>query len=171
MKKIITCILLVLAIGVSYPYGQAGMLEIGTYAYLTTVDTTVVTTAGTYYPIEGVFSNAPAELFTPVSSPRAGLRYDGVETLHFEIDWHASARGDANGITAHIGAGVDGVVPCPCSIMGTFLKTANEAQALSGTCVIELAQNEVITLLVTADTNLDEIAMVHFTVSIRRFFR
>jgi len=57
------------------------------------------------------------------------------------------------------------------AIMGTYLKTANEVQALSGTAVVSLAQNDKIQLVVTSDGDGDIITTQHFTTSIRPFYR
>ena len=139
----------------------------GVFAYLASPANTTITTAGTYYPIAGTFTNAPIEDFTAVATP--AIRYDGAKTQYFEIDWHASGYGDSNGQTIHIGIKKNGVL-CTGGVMGTFLKFLGEEQALSGTCVIELATNETIQLVITSDTNGDVITMEHFTTTITEFF-
>lgn len=143
--------------------------KIGVFAALESPTATTVTTAGTYYPIAGTFTNDPAEEFSAAVTYTPGIKYDHKQTQHFEIDWHAAGSGDANGMTIHIGIKKNGVL-CSQGVMGTFLKFLGEEQSLSGTCVVELATNDEIQLVITSDTNGDIITMEHFTTTITEFF-
>lgn len=141
----------------------------GVFAYLTEAANTTITTAGTYYPIAGTFTNAPIEDFGAATTYTPGIKYLGTKTQYFEIDWHAAGYGDAAGQTIRMGIKKNGVL-CTGSVMGTFLKFLNEEQALSGTCVIELATNDEIQLVITSDSNGDVITLEHFTTTITEFF-
>ncbi len=138
----------------------------GVFAYLTASTNTTVTTADTYYPIAGSFTNSPMEDF---SFDTDHLEYDGNKTQYFEIDWHASISGDANGITCDIGVKINTTV-VTSSVMGTYLKTSGEVQALSGTCVVELETDDEIQLVLTSDSDGDVITVEHFTTTISEFF-
>ncbi|MCP4567977.1 MAG: hypothetical protein GY841_10395 [FCB group bacterium] len=146
-------------------YGNG--IKLGVFAYLTGSETTTVTTAATYYPIAGTFANSPANGFQTVADP--AIEYTYAETKYFEIDCHATLSADDNGRTVHIALKKNGVL-VDASIMGTYLKTADEPQAVSGTCVLSLAKGDKIQLIVTSSTNLDVINFQHFTTSIREFY-
>jgi len=104
--------------------------------------------------------------FTTVADP--AIRYDGTLTQWFEIDWHASLSCNSNGRTVSVGIKKNGtIVPSP---MSTFLKTANEIYALSGTCITELNLNDKIQLVVTSDYNGDIINFLNYTTTIAEFF-
>lgn len=141
----------------------------GIFASLDSPTNTTITTAGTYYPILGTFTNSPMEDFGAATTYTPGIKYTGAKTQHFEIDWHATGSGDSAGITTHIGIKKNGVL-CSAGVMGTFLKFTGEMQALSGTCVIELATNDEIQLVITADGNGDVITINQFTTTITEFF-
>jgi hypothetical protein len=143
---------------------------VGVFAYASTVDTVVVTTGGTYYQLENIFTNGPMEGFTLEVGPPVGIHYDDAATRWFQIAWSTSVSGDANGMTVYCGVAINGTTPEVSSLMGTYLKTANEVEALSGTSVIELDQNDVVTLVLTADGDLDEVTVHQFTTSLRPFF-
>ncbi|RKZ98993.1 MAG: hypothetical protein DRQ46_00520 [Gammaproteobacteria bacterium] len=137
----------------------------GVFAYLASPTATTVTTGGTYYTIAGTFTNAPMENF----SLGTGIDYDGLTTKYFEVDWHATVSGDSNSITCSVGIKKNTSV-VTSSIMGTLLKTSGESYVLSGTTVVELATNDAILLVLTADGDGDVITVEHFTTTIRPFF-
>lgn len=143
-------------------YGVAGVLS--------AEDSTTVTIGGTYYAINGTFTNDPIQSFTYVSGPPPGLRYDGAETRYFEVDWSATVSGDSNRITCFIGVGVNGTSPEITNPMEHFLRTAGEPQSFSGTTVIELNTDDVVTLVVSADDNGDVLTFHTMTTTIRPFY-
>lgn len=147
--------------------GQLIQQNLGCAAYLNTPDTTTITTAGTYYPIAGTFTNITIEGFTNIAKP--AIRYDGAGTYWFEIDWHATIRANVASTTVHCGVKVGGSL-ITGSVMATMCKTANEEYTLSGTVVVELSTKEEIQLVVTSDGNGDEITFDHFTTTVRRFY-
>jgi hypothetical protein len=142
--------------------------KIGVFASL---DTTANTTVTTYYPIQGTFTNNPMDNFSVTADP--AIQYDNEEGLQCEVDWHAEIQGDANGINVHVGLMINtggGFAIVTESLMGTYLKTANEPQCLSGTSVISLKQGYKIQLVLTSDTDGDVITVHNFTTTIRRFY-
>lgn len=141
----------------------------GVFASLDSPNNTIVTTAGTYYPIEGIFTNSPIEEFGPATTYTPGIKYTGTKTQYFEIDWHAVGSGDSAGITVYLGIKKNGIL-CTHGVMGTFLKFIGEKQSLSGTCVIELETNDEIQLVLTANNNGDIITINQFTTTITEFF-
>ena len=138
----------------------------GVFAHLPTPTATTCVLADTWYPISGAFVNVPMECFA--ISPTPAIIYVG-KTQYFEIDWHASFKASVNTTTAHIGIAKNGTVE-DSSIMGDFLKFANEIQTISGTTVIELASGDEIQLIVMADGAGDVITIQHFTTTICKFF-
>lgn len=172
MMKYLLCFLIVTSVlGVGTIYGPAGRpARSAVYASLSAMDTTIVGTGGTYYAIVGSFTNAPITGFTALGGPPPGIRYDGGSDRVYEIDWHATVHGDSNAMTIHFGIAIDGTVPMASSIMGTYLKTSGEPQAMSGTAVITLSNAEVVTLVATADDDGDLVIVDHYTVSIRPLY-
>ena len=144
-------------------YGVFAALDVSGGA----VDTTI-TVASTFYPILGTFSNSPSVGFTGVATP--AIRYDGTATTYFEIDYHATLAGDSNGITAKIGVKKNGSLD-DNSVMATYLKTSGEVQLISGTYVCQLATNDTIQLVCTADGAGDVLSFHNFTTTIKRFIK
>ncbi len=142
-------------------------LKIGACGYISTPAATTVTTAATYYPIAGTFTNSCMEQFSAVADP--AIQYDGNATLDFEIDWHAAIS--CNNSTRHISLGIKKNADIQAgSIMGTLCKTSGEEYSLSGTCVVSLAKNDKIQLVLTSDNNGDEVTAQHYTTTIRPFY-
>ncbi len=210
--------------------------KLGIFASLDSSTTTTITTAATYYPIEGTFTNSPIEQFEVIYSTGSitifadagsgqitvtsvghglsendlivisdttnydgvytitnvttdtfeitatfvatetgtwtqgpAIRYTGTDTYYFEIDWHSSfSVSDANS-TITTGTKQNGVL-CDRGIMLQYCKNAGEVYHSSGTCVIELANNDEIQLVVTADSSGDIVTFEAFVTTITKFF-
>jgi len=140
----------------------------GVFAALAAAANTTITEAGTYYPIAGTFSNTPIFGFQGVADP--AIQYIEEEPEYFEIDWQASCSCDDNARTVNFAVKKNGTVQAD-SVMSTYLKTGGEAQALAGTTVVYLEQNDKIQLVVTSSSDGDVITVQHFTTTIRPFFR
>ena len=151
----------------SSEYAQAK--KSGVYAYLSAQADTTITTASIYYPVAGTFTNAPVENFSSGTVYPPSIKYDGTLTQYFEIDWHATIKADAAATTVGFGVKKNSSFVTG-SDMSTLCKTAGEEYSLSGTCIVELAQNDEIQLVVTSDGNGDIITVVHYTTSINEFF-
>jgi len=145
---------------------QAG-IEQGVFAFMPVdTNTTTCTAADTWYPIAGTFTNSPMQDF---SLGTLTIDYDGLETKQFKIDWSASCSGDSSSMTIHIGVKKNGTI-LPGSIMGTFLKTVDEPQALGGTVVVELETGDTIQLVIMADGAGDIVSTKHFTTAVNGFY-
>ena len=146
----------------------------GVYAYLTSSATTTVTTGDTFVPIEGTFGNDPLEAFVGTTvGGKPAIQYVG-DTCVFQINWYASLSSQDSGRTVHVGISHNGEVLNPATSsgsMGVYCKTAAEVFALSGTRVVTLSYGDTIQLMVTSDTDADQVTFEHFTTTIRRFFR
>lgn len=144
--------------------------NIGVFAALSAPDDTTVTTAGTYYPIEGTFTNTPIEKFS-VQTEAYGpvIQYDGIDTLYFEIDAHASVKGNTNGITVKAAIKKNNVLVTE-SITTQYLKTTPEIYTMSGTSVVELSTGDNIQMVVTSDSDADVITFENITATIRPFY-
>jgi len=163
MKYLAIGILIIVVCVASY----TPKVDIGVYAALDTPAYTTVTTAEEYVPINGVFTNTPSANFTAVPTP--AIVYTDGRNDYYEIDWHASVSADDNGRSVNVGIRKNSVLDTN-SIMGTYLKTANEVQAFSGTYVIQLQKNDSIQLVLTSTSDNDVVYIKHFTTTIRSFF-
>jgi len=143
--------------------------KVGVFAALNASADTTVTTAGTYYPIAGTFTNDPFEDFGAATVHTPGIKYEGTLTQYFEIDWHATLSANGNNKTVICAVEKNGVV-VTSSQMGKFCKTSGELYNASGTCVIELAEDDEIQLVVTSSGNGDIITFANYTTSITEFF-
>lgn len=143
------------------------LVDRGVYAALTSAYDTTVTTAGTYYPIEGTFSNTPINNFSLIAGP--AIQYDNNETHFFEVDWHASVSTPSNGVTVTCAIKKTGELVTD-SKMPAFCKNLNQPYTLSGTVVVELGYNDTIQLVVTADSDSTIVTFNNYTTTIREFY-
>lgn len=148
--------------------GSISGKKVGVYAYIDTPVLTELTLANTYYAIAGDFTNDPIEDFTGATVTVPGIKYVGVYKQYFEIDFHASVATDkAETLTTAIYK--NGVL-FPGSQMSTFCKVANEFYNISGTCVLELEENDEIQLVVKG-TSVDSYAdFNYYATTITEFF-
>lgn len=143
--------------------------KVGIFAALEAPADTTITVAGTYYPINGTFSNDPLKGFGAATTHTPGIKYEEKLTQHFEIDWHATLTADAATTTVHFGIKKNGTL-IDSSLMAQMCKNAGQEYALSGTNVIELEENDEIQLVVTSDGSGDVITVDHYTTTITEFF-
>ncbi len=141
----------------------------GVFAYLSIGTNTTCTLADTWYPVSGTFTNPVLEDFAAATVITPGIKYTGAKTQYFEIDIHATISADDNGIITKIGIKKNGVIENG-SIMATFLRTLDRFQCVSGTCVLELSQNDEIQLVIQTNNNGDILTVEHFTTTITKFF-
>jgi len=137
------------------------------FAYVSTPAITTITVGNTYYPVAWTFTNAVIENFTAVWTP--AIRYDWSATQYFEVDRHATVKTNHNSCTVSIWIKKWWTLVAG-SEMTTLCKTALEHYNISWTCVVSLATNNEIQLVVTADTNGDEVTCDYFTTTINEFF-
>lgn len=143
--------------------------KVGVFAYLGTPTATTTTLAGTYYPIQGTFTNSPSECFGAATTYTPGIKYECETTQYLEIDWHASVGSDAGNTTVTCGVYKNGVLEAS-SVMSTFAKNLGQIYAMSGTTVIELAQNDEVQLVVKSDQAGAQVTFNNYTTSISEFF-
>lgn len=136
------------------------------FASLTAAADTTITTAGTYYPIVGTFTNNPIENFGAATTYTPGIKYTEKKTMNFEIDWHAAVQASVLGTSISIAIKVNNVLLSE-SVMTSYLRTAGEPQVLSGTVILELSLNDEIQLVVTSDGSGDVLTFNSFTTTIR----
>jgi len=141
----------------------------GIFAALSAQADTTITTAGTYYPVLGTFTNAPIECFGVATTYTPGIKYSDSLTQYFEIDWHASLSCDSKNATVHCSIFKNGVL-VSSSVMSTFLKNLGQQYNLSGTTVVELATDDEIQLMATANDDGDKITFYSYTTTISEFF-
>lgn len=157
---------------VACPEADASYLPIekaGVFASMSVPCTLVVDTALVFEALPGTFINNPIENFTVVSSPVPGICYMG-STRWFKVSWSGSVAGDANGITAYHGIGVNATAPDSLSIMHTFMKTAGEDFPLVGEYAVYLDSGDVVSLVGSASSDNDELYFQSFNTSIVPFF-
>lgn len=132
------------------------------HAYLPNPTDTTITTAGTYYPITGPFTN---DLLIGFILDVDHLEYSGPTTRYFEIDWHATIAADTLGTIVHVGVSINSAAPI--AISATTCRTANDDYAFSATTVVELETDDEVQLVISSDGNGDVITVDHFTTTIR----
>jgi len=155
-----------LVVGDGTTKGGNAMLHAGmpmVFAYLSAAADTTVTTAGTYYKVEGTFVNSPIRGFGAAGDE---IEYQGDAPAYFEIDWHASFNVAPANASVHFGVKKNGTID-ESSLMETYA-AAVKLQA-SGTTIIHLEKGDTIQLVATSDADADVITIFHFTTSIRVF--
>lgn len=133
------------------------------FAYLTAPETTTVETAGTYYPVEGVFNNSPMKGFDIILGK---LTYINPVPAYFEVDWHAAFSYAASGAILSFGIDINDVV-VPSSVMASVANVAT--RTASGTTVVLLSEGDTVRLVVTSDSDADDVNVKSYTTTIRNF--
>ena len=141
-------------------------ISYGVFASLNTPADTTITTGGTYYPINGAFTNSPSQGFSTTADP--AIQFDEDDYTWFEIDWHCTFSCSTSNSTISVGIGDTSDVYSQ-SVMQSFAKNADQLYQLSGTLVVALNQNDKIQLLITSDTSADVITVNNFTTTIKAF--
>jgi len=144
--------------------------QVGVFAHLTAAADTTVTTASTYYAIEGTFNNSISEYFTAVEGPPPGIQADYPTTQYYKIEWATSLQSEDATRTCTVGIAKNGTTPETCSLISALLKTADEPVALCGCCVLELEKDDVVTLVLTSSSDGDVITVNNFQTNVKAFF-
>lgn len=140
----------------------------GVFGYISTPSATTITTAGTYYPVQGEFVNI-LEDFGSATVNTPGIKYNGTLTRYFEIDLHAQVEANSLNTDVSIAVYKNGEL-CTFPAITTVCRDANSPYAISLTAVIELAQNDEIQLMTTSDGNGDRLTFINLQTTIRPFF-
>lgn len=140
----------------------------GTFAYLQAPTITEIVNAGTYYPIAGVFVNAPMKDFeADVTIP--ALRYIGTKKQYFLIQGQGAASSDKATNTITVGSKINGVLQTP-GLIGTLVKNVNELYALGAFVVAELERGDEVQIVCTASVDGSKLTFDKVKLLITEFF-
>ena len=141
-------------------------LSYGVFAALDSSADTTVTTAATYYPVSGTFTNSPIVGFQPVADP--AIQFTADDTIYFEVDWHTTFSANENNTSVSFGIKKNGTL-VDSSVLTGFAKNLDQPYAMSGTTVVELTQDDKIQLVLTSDGDGDVITVSNYTTTIKPF--
>mgnify|MGYP001579961689 CR=1 FL=1 len=139
----------------------------GVYAVLTAASNTTCAATGTWYQIQGVFTNKAIEGFTISGT---NIVNQIATTNQYEIDWHAIASADeASGSIIHATVKINDTV-YDTEKMGAECRVAGDRYNFSGTVVAPLSSNDTVQLVCETDDAGGTITFHHFVTSITKFF-
>jgi len=125
------------------------------WAYVSASAVTTVTTAGTYYPIQGTFVNDMTD-FGAATTNTPGIKYTGTLTRNFKILIQGQVESDSTNTTATIGVKKNGTLITGSDI-STICRVADSPYHIGAVVMVELAQNDEIQLVTTSDGSGDEL--------------
>jgi len=140
--------------------------KVGLMSYLSATSNTTCTTAGTWYTVEGVFSNKVMEGFTQTST---NYVCTSAITNWYLINWSGTFTADTGTTTVHLGVHKSDDAEY-CCIQATLCKTADEEYGRSGAVAFELTSGDTIALSVYTDGDGDVITFEHATMSVMKLF-
>lgn len=141
------------------------------FAYLVSPATTTVTTAGTFYPVEGVFSNVILDGFAlGTQGGKPAIVYTNRYAGYFEVCISSEAQVSSSDAPANVSLGlrVSGV-DLTTGGMTEYLKTGDEPQSWTAIALPPITNGATVQLTVTTDADGDEVIFDEFRTSIRRF--
>ncbi len=147
----------------------------GCFGYLSAPADTTIVESGTYQPLVGTFTHPVCELFAEGTAETPSIKYTGTTTRKFKIDWCAAGSADLINTTVKIGvkhynASEETLSFVTGSDIPQFYKNDGQTYNLSGCCVVELAENDEVQLVVTSNGTDDVITTTNFTTTIAKFF-
>ena len=175
MKKLILTILTLSAIASAEVMTQTQVENIlsdadqkaGVYAVLTADSNTTCAATGTWYQIQGAFTNKVIEGFVVSGT---NIVNQIAATNQYEIDWHAIASADeASGSIIHATVKINDTV-YEAEQMGAECRVAGDRYNFSGTVVAPLSSNDTVQLVCETDDAGGTITFHHFVTSITKFF-
>ena len=137
------------------------------WGYVSTPADTTITTAGTYYPIQGTFTNEVNQ-FGAATVNVPGIKYTGSETKTFEIDLHAQVSADTLNTDVTLAVYKNGSLAAGSEITGRC-RDAASPYSMSSTVVLSLAENDEVQLMVTSDDDGDVLTFNNLQTTIREF--
>jgi hypothetical protein len=140
----------------------------GVYAYLSTPAETTCTLAGTYYFIEGTFTNEVMECWE-ITPPLTYLGCEGTDGHHFKISVCASFTSDTNDNLIHIALYKNGEIQTN-SIMASYIKNTAEARTVATVDVMTFDIGDTVDIRVSASKAGSKLTAVNLTTSLNRFF-
>jgi hypothetical protein len=142
--------------------------EDGVYAYLSTPAETTCTDAGTYYFIEGTFTNEVLECWE-IAPPLTYLGCDGNDGYKFKINVHASFTSDTGGNLIRMALYKNGELQTN-SIMASYIKLTAEETTISTVDVLSFDIGDTLDIRVSASRAGSKLTAVNLTTSASRFF-
>jgi len=149
------------------PMKETDVLDYGVFANLIEPNSTKITVANTYYPIEGIFNNTPEEGFY-LNETIPALIYNGSKPQYFVVHWNAEFCASNNNVVATIGLKYNGVL-CSRGLMSQFLKFAGECVHNSGANVRYLEKGDSVQLVTSADI-ATTLTFEQFTTTINKLY-
>jgi len=125
------------------------------WAYISSPAETTITTAGTYYPIQGTFVNTLKD-FGAATVNAPGIKYVWTLTRDFKILIQGQVGSDNSNTTVTLGIKKNGTL-ITGSPISTLCRVADEPYYIGSVVMIELAENDEIQLVTTADGNGDKV--------------
>jgi hypothetical protein len=142
--------------------------EDGVYAYLSTPAETTCTDAGTYYFVEGTFTNEVLECWE-ITPPLTYIGYEGTDGHYFKINVHASFTSDTGGNVIRIALMKNDVLQVN-SIMSAYIKLTSEETSISTVDVLSFDIGDTLKIMVSASQAGSKVTAQNLTTSASRFF-
>ena len=140
----------------------------GVYAYLSTPAETTCTDAGTYYFVEGTFTNEVLECWE-ITPPLTYLGYEGTEGHKFKVTVHASFTSDTGGNLIRLALYKNDVLQ-ENSIMSSYIKNTAEETMISTVDVLSFNIGDTLSIYVSASKAGSKVTAQNLTTSVSRFF-
>ena len=137
-------------------------LDSTAFAYISTPAPTITTVAGSYYKVEGVFTNETLDKFSINAS--FNLQYDGTSTKLFKIVVSATLSSDTVNSVVTAGLEKNGVLE-PNSLMSVKLVQTSDKNNITFVDLIELSTGDEIKIVLTSDQVGAEITAETLTTS------
>jgi len=141
--------------------------QVGLYGSLIAPNSTTITTAGTYYSVNGIFDNTPAEGFFYNATANA-VQYNSTTPRYIELDISMSLQGSTTGMTPTMTIKKNGIVQTKGSF-SIYLKVANEPYSVASTTVVPLELGDQLQIIATSDGNGDVITLNSMEITARAF--
>ena len=125
------------------------------WAYISTPSATIITTASTYYPIQGTFVNDMID-FSSATVVTPGIKYDGTLTRKFKIIIQGQVSADSSNTTVTLGIKKNGTLISGSEI-STICRVSNEPYHIGSVVMVELEEDDEIQLVATTDGSGDEV--------------
>lgn len=140
----------------------------GVFAYLVNPNTTTITTANTFYALEGIFNNSVIEHFYYDFGLNA-IVYNNTKNRTMLVGWSGSLTANIPNTEVIVSINKSGIRQM-CGSMKIYLVRAGEYVTASGVCVLNVKPEDYIQLIITSDGNGDQITFSSFSTYINNFF-
>lgn len=147
-------------------FGKQKDAEIGVFAYLSTEQDTTTTAAGTFYKLEGLFTN---EILCGCSACGGILTYTDSVTRCLKIIINATLKTDTNNTTVTMGIYKNGALEIN-SQMQTKLVQVTDRGTIPLVDVIELSTGDTIEIRIASDKAGAKVTATFITASAAKFY-